>query len=385
MLFTWKHVCILATVWLQAPYLVQGAEYTLSKEYSGPTFFDGWKFFDGPDILNSGDVEFIGADDAGDPQSSLAYVDPATNRAIIKVDNTSIVPWSEKRKSVRITTEEVYDFGSVFVADIYHFPYGCSVWSSFWTWNEAAGGSWPDGGEIDIFEAINMAPRSQMGLHTRAGCAQPAEVDQLSTEVRTTNCEGDIGCIIANTDPASYGPPLNQAGGGIHVAEFLETGISIWFFSRDKIPSSITPDTNTIDTSKLGKPMGYWPSGPSCDLKQFFKPQNIVMKITLCGVFAGAQINQTGCQGRCYDDFVLTTEPSRYSEAYFDVASVRVFSVDGAKPSNANSTPRSSGTPTGGANNNTETQDPGAAVSLRLQSFLVAMNMVIVAVALGAF
>jgi hypothetical protein len=71
-----------------------------------------------------------------------------------------------------------------------------------------------------------MAPRSQMGLHTEAGCVQPASVDQLSTEVRSTDCQGSIGCIVANTDPASYGPPLNEGGGGVHVTEYAESGIS---------------------------------------------------------------------------------------------------------------------------------------------------------------
>ena len=45
----------------------------------------------------------------------------------MKVDNTTMVPWNEKRKSVRITSDEAYGFGSVFVADIYHFPYGVSL------------------------------------------------------------------------------------------------------------------------------------------------------------------------------------------------------------------------------------------------------------------
>jgi hypothetical protein len=57
---------------------------------------------------------------------------------------------------------------------------------------------------------------------------------------------------------------------------------SIWFFARDKIPTSITPNSQTIDTATLGVPMGSWPA-TSCDIKRLFKPQNIVMKITLCG------------------------------------------------------------------------------------------------------
>lgn len=46
MLLSWKQACLLATVWLQVPRLVQGAEYKLAREYSGDSFFDGWTFFD---------------------------------------------------------------------------------------------------------------------------------------------------------------------------------------------------------------------------------------------------------------------------------------------------------------------------------------------------
>ena len=35
---------IFVMAWLYLPILVQGAEYKLLKEHSGPTFFDGWKF-----------------------------------------------------------------------------------------------------------------------------------------------------------------------------------------------------------------------------------------------------------------------------------------------------------------------------------------------------
>lgn len=56
--------------------------------------------------------------------AKLAYVDPGSNRAIIKVDNTSNVPFNEKRNTVRISTKDRYALGSVWVADMFHLPYG---------------------------------------------------------------------------------------------------------------------------------------------------------------------------------------------------------------------------------------------------------------------
>ena len=56
----------------------------------------------------------------------LAYVNNQGN-AIIKIDNTSFVPFNEKRNTVRITTKDFYDFGSLWIIDVVHLPYGCSV------------------------------------------------------------------------------------------------------------------------------------------------------------------------------------------------------------------------------------------------------------------
>ena len=40
--------------------------------------------------------------------SSLAYVDPNSGHAIIKVDNTTFVPFNQKRNSVRFTPSPYY-------------------------------------------------------------------------------------------------------------------------------------------------------------------------------------------------------------------------------------------------------------------------------------
>lgn len=67
---------------------------------------------------------FLSAENASTQR--LAYIDSTTNRAIIKVDNTSFVPWNFKRNSVRISTRDAYGVGTVFVVDLWHAPYGVS-------------------------------------------------------------------------------------------------------------------------------------------------------------------------------------------------------------------------------------------------------------------
>jgi len=61
----------------------------------------------------------------------LAYVDASTNRAIIKVDNTSFVPWNEKRDSVRMSTQETWGVGTVWAIDVWHAPFGVRFFSVF--------------------------------------------------------------------------------------------------------------------------------------------------------------------------------------------------------------------------------------------------------------
>ena len=73
----------------------------------------------------------------------LAYVNDAGN-AIIKVDNTTTVPYNYKRDTVRIATADQYSLGSLWVVDMTHIPYGCSVWPAFWSQASV----WPEGGEV---------------------------------------------------------------------------------------------------------------------------------------------------------------------------------------------------------------------------------------------
>ena len=62
----------------------------------------------------------------------------------MKVDNTSSVTVGNNRNSVRINTKDHYTVGSLWVTDMVHVPYGCSVWPAFWS----SAADWPSGGEV---------------------------------------------------------------------------------------------------------------------------------------------------------------------------------------------------------------------------------------------
>ena len=124
-----------------------------------------------------------------------------------------------------------------------------------------------------------------------------------STIVNSTDCNfqlnGNQGCVVTDPRPSSYGEAFAQGGGGLYVTEFAETGISVWFFNvcflslvalfvvlhlfqRSSIPSSLQGNFSSFDISSLGTPVSNWPSS-GCDIDNFFKPQNLVFDITLCG------------------------------------------------------------------------------------------------------
>ncbi|KAL0958359.1 hypothetical protein HGRIS_000501 [Hohenbuehelia grisea] len=305
--------------------------YDLVRDYSGNSFFDGWDFYGHYDNLTLGDVWWLNRDDAF--SQGLAYVNNARN-VILKVDNTHDVPFNQKRNSIRITTQDAYAVGSLWIMDAVHMPFGCSVWPAFWT---KGTGEWPDTGEIDIMEAINLMSNNQMSLHTLPGCTHSTPPNQLGTSAEL-DCSQAAGCVVSETQPNSYGPAFAAAGGGVFAAQFDVSGIYMWFWSRPNIPPSITGATSTsgIDISQWGPPSASYPS-TTCNITQFFSPQTLVLDITLCGIWAGLPVQyqptcgQNGPTGICYNDNVVGAG-SRYNDAFFEIKYIRAYTTGGPVP-----------------------------------------------------
>ena len=128
--------------------------------------------------------------------------------------------YSRSPRQIRITSQDSYDIGSVWILDLVHLPFGCSVWPAFW----AKGPVWPDNGEIDIVEGINLMQSNQMAVHTTKGCIHDANVTQLGTNT-FTDCSKNTGCAVLETKPNSFGEGFATAGGGVWATQFDETGI----------------------------------------------------------------------------------------------------------------------------------------------------------------
>ncbi|KAF8529328.1 glycoside hydrolase family 16 protein [Hysterangium stoloniferum] len=311
--------------------VVQG-QYQLSKTYAGNTFFDDWVFYNNFDNLTNGDAIFVSQ--AVATQSKLAFVNSAGN-AIIKVDNSTVVPFNEKRNTVRITSSDAYSVGSVWIADMLHVPFGCSVWPAWWS----QAPDWPKGGEIDTFEGVNLVTENQIALHTEPGCDLNQATASLTGTVQSTDCSfstnSNQGCVVADPRPQSYGAAFAQAGGGVFVTEFAENGISVWFFPRANVPDSITnAGSGNFNTSTLGTPVANYPA-KGCTTDTFFEPQHLIFDITLCGDFAGnPSIFAQTCSGTCYNDYVIGP-PSTYDNAFFEIKSVKVFKDPSVKGNGA--------------------------------------------------
>ncbi|EEB88046.1 hypothetical protein MPER_14352, partial [Moniliophthora perniciosa FA553] len=93
------------------------------------------------------------------------------------------------------------------------------VWPAFWT----VGPTWPDDGEIDIIEGINMMGNNQMALHSLPGCFKSNPPTQLGRTLEG-DCSKPSGCTVQELQPNSFGSGFAAAGGGVWATQFDVSG-----------------------------------------------------------------------------------------------------------------------------------------------------------------
>ncbi|EGO03548.1 glycoside hydrolase family 16 protein [Serpula lacrymans var. lacrymans S7.3] len=358
------------------------AGYQVVRDYSGQNFFTGWDFYGNYDNLTLGNAVYLNQSEA--TKQNLAYIN-SEGRAIIKVDNTTDVAMGQNRSSIRMTSQDAYPIGSLWIIDLYHIPYGCSVWPAFWTF----GPNWPNDGEIDIIEAINIMGNNQMVLHTTPGCTHSSTYNQLGANIGS-DCSTPSGCVVAETQPNSYNSGFAAAGGGVWATQFDVTGVFIWFWSRPNVPESITQanSTSSIDITSWGTPSASYFAN-TCNITEFFSPQNLVFDITLCGDWAGtgyaynATCGSSGPTGLCYNDCVVGPGSPRYDEAYFDISYVRAYTTEQPAPT---TTTTSTSIPTSTTSTTNRQTSSSGAISTRNDSSrgLILLATVAVGIILGA-
>ncbi|CAM0140376.1 hypothetical protein VKS41_006384 [Umbelopsis sp. WA50703] len=290
--------------------------YSLVDTYSGSTFFDAFTFFTGADPTN-GFVDYVDASTA----SSAGLTQVNNNIVYIYADNKTVAS-SAGRQSVRITSNKSYNLG-LFLFDVNHVPYGCGTWPAMWL----VGPNWPNSGEIDIFEGVNLQSVNQMTLHTQEGCTMPSSRNQEGTSA-TFNCwidapgqSSNAGCGVTDSQASSYGDNLNNGGGGVYATQWGSDGIYIWWYPRNGIPADIT--SGAPDPSTWRSPDAAFPLGSSCP-NDFFANQQIVVDLTFCGDWAGNVYSTSGCPGSSCQDYVQNN-PSAFDDAYWSINSFKVY------------------------------------------------------------
>ncbi|OAL26150.1 hypothetical protein AYO20_10203 [Fonsecaea nubica] len=250
------------------------------------------------------------------------------------VDHTNVASGSG-RQSVRLTSKKSYNHGLI-ILDLSHMPGGiCGAWPAFWT----VGPNWPNAGEIDIIEGVNLQTSNAMTLHTNAGCSI-SNNGMFSGSVATSNCDikaagqaTNAGCSISTPNDATYGTGFNDAEGGVYATEWTSSAINIWFFSRSAIPSDIS--SGSPDPGNWGQPLASF--GGSCNIDEFFNNQQIVFDTTFCGDWAGnVWDSDPVCKSKASTcESYVQNNPSAFQDAFWTVNSLKVFQGSGSQGPNA--------------------------------------------------
>lgn len=154
---------------------------------------------------------------------------------------------------------------------------------------------------------VNDYTNNQATLHTNPGCtlssSSPSTLGISGTLIDGTDCAaadtGNAGCGIRASQTNSFGAAFNNNGGGVYTSKWAttirlavelmdvtvkwdDTGITMWFFPRNSIPSDIT--ANAPQPSSWGTPMANFPAS-SCNPSTFFYQHQAIFDITLWYVF----------------------------------------------------------------------------------------------------
>lgn len=317
---------ILAALFVSAQ--AHSAHFKLADKFIGSDFFSGfdWKTFDDP---THGRVNYVDQQTA--MATNLSYASAGNTKFFMRADAHTVVSDDARgRDSVRIESFSAYD-QSVFILDVEHMPAGCATWPAFWSFSQSS--PWPQGGEIDIIEGVNLNTNNLASLHTIANCTMPEERSQ-SGQTQSTNCDTNVnfnqGCGTSLTQSNSYGSPFNSNGGGWYaMRRTQDIGIQVWFWPRDswRVPLQVRYpfifEHIGFGTDNWGEPDASFPV-KECDYSTHFDSHKIVFDLTFCGDWAGNVFASAGCGNSTCVDFV-DNNPDKFKEAYWEINSLYVF------------------------------------------------------------
>ena len=296
--------------------LAASKKWELDLDGQGRKFFDYFSFFTENDPTD-GYVNYVDRKTA----FSKGYVKETSDGELYIGCDMTHVASGRGRDSVRLQSHKKYN-GGLFMLYLSHMPTGCGTWPAFWT----TGDNWPNEGEIDIIEGVDLNTIGLSTLHTLEGCDYTGAPDNFTGFASNQrNCfyqlNGNAGCSISPRNSKSYGAPFNDAKGGLYAMEWTQTGIRVWFWNEGSIPgNALSSDPNP---ESWGLPFGSWPFGKHCD-SGLFKDNRVIFDLTFCGQWDGALF-----PGNCPDLGECTAyvrdNPHKFAEAYWMIHWLKVF------------------------------------------------------------
>lgn len=311
--------------------------YNLIASHVGHDFLDNysWETADDP---THGRVNFV--DQATALKNNLTFV--SDSKLVMRADDMNKVAKSARgRDSVRIHSKAAYD-DVLLVLDIAHMPEGCSTWPAWWTLSQQ--GPWPNGGEIDILEGVNLGQANQASLHTTPNCTMPQDRLQKGKS-QSTSCDASMnsnqGCGVSFPEQDSFGASFNAGGGGLYIMEkSSQKGVSVWFISRSNL-MQVNSDEVILDTMDLFTPDAYFPMQSNesphdnCDYSEHFNAHIIVFDLTLCGDWAGSESvwNTSTCAAKASTcESFVDNNPHEFADAYWEINSLKIYTPTGILP-----------------------------------------------------
>lgn len=219
--------------------------------------------------------------------------------------------------------------------------HGCAVWPAYWS----VGYPWPDAGELDIIEGVNLKLsfvfgclpflfvlswltsefRNQYTLHTGQGsdCVLVKDPPMASGGVPYTgnvmglecrsSADSDQGCPFLDSKNTSFGHGFNMAGGGVFAHLLDSTGLKMWHFERQSIPQDI--QQGHPDPSSWPTPAAFW-SSLGCDFASHLYDQHLVINTALSGGWASGDYPNSGCPATPSDQIA---KGSNFNSAFLGV------------------------------------------------------------------
>lgn len=327
------------------------SNYSLVADFSGNNFFSGFTAFTGADPTN-GNVAYVGMDYAAE-RSYLGYIDnQVTNstNAYIGVDYSNV---TADRNSVRLSSKQTFSAGTIMTLDVVHAPVAYGTWPAVWMLGGLPGGTWPNtnGGEIDALEWVHETNYNSMTLHT-GECTVDNSSSAFQGQLQNTNCNagsGSTGCSIEalsqdNTNGATLataGKAFNDQGGAVYAVVWTAQGVSVYIFPRDNQPSDLasgSPDPASWNTVPLAQF-----SGSGCDFTKALSDMTIVIDTTFCGDWAGKVWTSSGAAaatGVATCAAYVQNNPQAFKDAYFEIASIKMYSSSDTPPGTATTAKR---------------------------------------------